>query len=89
MAKTTRKQRARETANIEAQRGALQAELDARIAANGGRSWTVDEFATVNALRDCIDAIPGAIQALDFAYRTRNWTASDFTTRDLVTSNID
>ena len=64
MAKMTRKQYTRETANIEAQRGALQAELDARLAANDGRSWTVDETATVNALHDaiaqCVDALSEA-----------------------------
>jgi len=61
MAKMTRKQHAREMAGIEAQRGALQAELDARLAANDGRSWTVDETATVNALRDCIDQSAAAL----------------------------
>ena len=56
---------------------------------NLNRPLTIEEGDKINALHDKVYDLQQKIEQLDFAFSTRNWNSSDWTLRDLITSNID
>lgn len=56
---------------------------------NLNRPLTDDECTKLNRLHDKVAAFDQDIKALDSRWNTRNWTAGDWASYELVTSNID
>jgi len=76
-------------AKLEALKAHVEAARDAFVAALDEGVDSIDLGEATNHLHDAVDRVDAAIRAQQGAWNTRNWTASDWSSWDLVTSNVD
>ncbi len=87
--KLTKREYTKQTNELTALIADFNLAIAIRIAKIGDRQVSIDEGDSINAMHDKVAELEQAIKDMERRWNTRNWTAGDWASYELVAANID
>lgn len=89
MKKLTKREYTKQMNELTSLKADFELAIAIRIANIGDRKVSIEEGDSINDMHDKVADLERDIRHLESRWDTRNWTAGEWASYDLITSNID